>query len=127
MSGPTPEPVPWDIGWLSATTPASRPLTAQDVGCYPHLMAEALPRLPPLTRSDLSDLLGGEELVGAADVVRMCADQGVRLSERALAEVEEEAEAFLDDDWRPWRDAAASILRDTARIRALDARAPRAA
>ena len=88
---------------------------------YDTLLNEALPLLQLNFKSrTLSGFHGGEKFLGAHDVVMMCAERGIRLSDEALADLELDATDSLDDDWHTYRRYAARSLDFIAQIRALD-------
>ena len=75
-----------------------------EVDEYVGLLEEALPKLG-MTPDDafdyFSDLVYGYEFVGAIDVLRVCAERGVHLSEEALEEIEKDVHETIDSD-SPW-------------------------
>lgn len=88
---------------------------------YDTLLNEALPLLQLNFKSrTLSGFHGGEQFLGAHDVVMMCAERGIRLSDEALADLELDATDSLDDDWHTYRRYAARSQDFIAQIRALD-------
>ena len=87
---------------------------------YDTLLNEALPLLQmDFSNSVLSEFHGGEQLLGAHDVVWMCAERGIHLSDEAMADLELDAKQLLDDDWHTYRHYAARSLDLIAQIRAL--------
>ncbi|MCI7458015.1 hypothetical protein [Actinomyces urogenitalis] len=88
---------------------------------YDTLLNEALPLLQlDFNNGALSEFHGGEQLLGAHDVVWMCVERRIRLSDEAMADLEFDAKQFLNDDWHTYRHYAARSLDLIAQIRALD-------
>ncbi|MBW3069178.1 hypothetical protein GZ998_06620 [Actinomyces sp. 594] len=86
---------------------------------YVLLLEEALPKLGlPLSSNRLDEFRGGEQFIGAADVLRMCVERGIDVTEEALVPVEEDAILFADDPWETARHYYAQIVGHIAVIRA---------
>lgn len=86
---------------------------------YDRLLTEALPKLNLTLDSQLlSEFRGGEQFIGAADVLRMCVERGIHLSDEALEDIEADAIDSLDDEWHTYRHYAAQISENIAVIRA---------
>ncbi|WP_136313637.1 hypothetical protein [Actinomyces procaprae] len=87
---------------------------------YVLLLEEALPKLG-LDLHDtvnLGELNGGEQFIGTADVLRMCVERGIDVSEEALEPVEKDAILYGDDPWETARHYYAQIVGHIAVIRA---------
>lgn len=96
--------------------------TGQTITDYAGLLAEALPLLDlPTDPVTLGGWNGGDAEDGAAMILAMAHERRIRLSDAAMAEIEEEARLLLRDDSRPARALGANILGHIEAIRALDA------
>ena len=85
-------------------------------------LAEALPLLDlPTDPVTVGGWNGGDAEDGAAMILAMARERSIRLSDAAMAEIEEEAHFLLRDDSRPARALGANILGHIEAIRALDA------
>ena len=95
--------------------------TGQTIADYAGLLAEALPLLDlPTDPVTLGGWNGGDAEDGAAMILAMARERSIRLSDAAMAEIEEEAHLLLRDDSRPARALGANILGHIEAIRALD-------
>ena len=96
--------------------------TGQTIADYAGLLAEALPLLDlPTDPVTLGGWNGGDAEDGAAMILAMARERSIRLSDAAMAKIEEEAHLLLRDDSRPARALGANILGHIEAIRALDA------